>query len=717
MKEKPKKSQKKKVVIDLSSPLSEGAENILDDPHLFINREISWVRFDTRVLEEAKDHTHPLLERVKFLAICGSNLDEFFMIRVSGLKRQLNKGALEPPPDGMTPLEQLLTLREELKPLLDEHLKCWQDDILPRLKKNGIHIHRMDELTKDERDQLREHFEKVIFPTLTPLALDLVHPFPFISNLSINLAVVVRDANGREKYARVKVPNGLFPRLVEFDDDTDKSGKGNHFVFLEDLVASNLDMLFPGMKVETSYAFRITRDADIEIELDEAEDLLTAVEEGVESRRVGAPTRLEVDGSMPVHLRDLFASKLGLPPYLVYQTPPPLGFVDLWQLWSLPRQDLKDIPFLPYVPPALQNEKNIFAAIRDHDYVLYHPYDSFVPVVNLLKEAAVDPEVLAIKITLYRVDRHSPIIEALMDARDNGKAVAATVELKARFDEENNIEWARALETKGVHVVYGLADLKVHAKLCLIIRKEKSGIVRYSHISSGNYNANTARVYGDIGYMTADHDIGSDVSDLFNSLTGYSQKVDYRKLLVAPVSMRREIIRRIDREIERHKEKGNGYIGWKLNALVDKEVIQALYRASMAGVKIDLNIRGHCCLRPGIKGISENIRVTSILGRFLEHSRIFYFKNGGDEEVLMGSSDMMPRNLQKRVEVLFPVGDKKLRNAIVKDILEVHLADNVKAWVLSSDGSYHRVKLEHGEKKMNSQLWMIKHRGKWHGGS
>jgi polyphosphate kinase len=717
MKAKPKKSQRKKVVIDLKGPLKDGGNEALDDPRLFINREISWVRFNTRVLEEAKDETHPLLERVKFLAICGNNLDEFFMIRVSGLKRQLNKGALEPPPDGMTPLEQLLALREELKPLLDHHLKCWQDDILPKLKKNGIHIHRMEELTMDERGQLREHFEKVIFPTLTPLALDLVHPFPFISNLSINLAVVVRDTNGREKYARVKVPNGLFPRLVEFDDDTDKSGKGNHFVFLEDLVASNLDLLFPGMIVETSYAFRITRDADIEIELDEAEDLLTAVEEGVESRRVGAPTRLEVDGTMPVHLRDLFASKLGLPPYLVYQTPPPLGFVDLWQLVGLPRQDLKDIPFLPFVPPALQNDKNIFAAIRDRDFVLYHPYDSFVPVVNLLKEAAVDPEVLAIKITLYRVDRHSPIIEALMDARDNDKAVAATVELKARFDEENNIEWARALETKGVHVVYGLADLKVHAKMCLIIRKEKTGIVRYSHISSGNYNTNTARVYGDIGYLTADHDIGSDVSDLFNSLTGYSQKVDYRKLLVSPVSMRREIVRRIDREIERHKDKGNGYIGWKLNALVDKEVIQALYRASMAGVKIDLNVRGQCCLRPGIKGISDNIRVTSILGRFLEHARIYYFRNGGEEEVLLGSSDMMPRNLQKRVEVLFPVGDKKLRSAIVKDILEVHLADNVKAWLLSADGTYRKVKPEHGKKKMSSQLWMIKHRGKWHGGS
>jgi polyphosphate kinase len=717
MKSKPKKSPKKKLVIDLKGSLKDGGKDILEDPRLFINREISWVRFNTRVLEEAKDETHPLLERVKFLAICGSNLDEFFMIRVSGLKRQLNKGALEPPPDGMTPLEQLLTLREELKPLLDEHLKCWQDEILPQLKKNGIHIHRMDELTMDERGQLREHFEKVIFPTLTPLALDLVHPFPFISNLSINLAVVVRDTNGHEKYARVKVPNGLFPRLVEFDDDTDKSGKGDHFVFLEDLVASNLDLLFPGMKVEESYVFRITRDADIEIELDEAEDLLTAVEEGVESRRVGAPTRLEVDGTMPVHLRDLFASKLGLPPYLVYQTPPPLGFVDLWQLWSLPRQDLKDIPFLPFVPPALQNEKKIFSSIKERDFALYHPYDSFVPVVNLLKEAAVDPEVLAIKITLYRVDRHSPIIEALMEARDNDKAVAATVELKARFDEENNIEWARALETKGVHVVYGLADLKVHAKLCLIIRKEKSGIVRYSHISSGNYNTNTARVYADIGYLTADKDIGSDVSDLFNSLTGYSQKEDYRKLLVAPVSMRREIIRRIDREIERHQDKGSGYIGWKLNALVDKQVIQALYRASMAGVKIDLNVRGQCCLRPGIKGISDTIRVTSILGRFLEHARIYYFRNGGEEEVLLGSSDMMPRNLQKRVEVLFPVGDKKLRSAIIKDILEVHLADNVKARYLSSDGSYRRVQPKKGEKKMNSQLWMIKHRGKWHGGS
>jgi polyphosphate kinase len=713
-----KEKRKKKVrPEELTERLEEGvpAEILLDDPGLYLNREVAWVRFNDRVMEEARDKSHPLLERVKFLAICGSNLDEFFMVRVSGLRRQLSKGALEVPPDKMTPLEQLRVLRAEITPHLDEVSACWQGEILPELSQAGIHIERCCQLADEHRQALRSYFENTIFPALTPLALDLAHPFPFISNLSLNLAVVIRDPQGKERLARIKVPTTLFPRFVPVtgEDEDRRQAPSLHFVMLEDLVASNLDLLFPGMEVVASHLFRISRDADIEIELDEAEDLLTAVEDGVEARRVGAPCRLEVDNSMPERLMELFAAKMGLQSSMVYQTEAPLSMVDLWQLWSLNRPDLKDAPFLPTAPPALVDEKKIISAIQDKDYFLYHPYDSFQTVVSLLKAASVDPDVLAIKIALYRIDKHSPIVDALIEARENGKGVAALVELKARFDEENNIVWAKALEHAGVHVVYGLVDLKVHAKLCLIVRKTKGGIVRICHLSSGNYNSSTARVYGDIGYLTAREDIGADVSDLFNALTGYSNKTDYKRLLVAPHSLKTGFIARIEREAERQKAFGDGYIALKLNALVDKEVIKALYRASMAGVKIDLNVRGMCCLLPGIKGISENITVTSIVGRFLEHSRIYYFRNGGEEDMLLGSSDMMPRNLNRRVEVLFPVLDKDIRRVIYEEILKVHLADNVKARRMLPTGHYERIELE-DQKPVNSQELMVRNRGKWH---
>lgn len=696
--------------------------DILDDPKYYINREIAWVRFNKRILEEAQDHTHPLLERIKFLSICGSNLDEFFMVRVSGLRRQLLQGALEAPPDGSTPLEQIMDLKKEVQPIIKDYADLWFDDLVPALADEEIHILEVEDMGPKVKAYLRVFFENTIFPALTPLALDLTHPFPFISNLSINLAVVLKDPQGQQKLARIKVPSTLFPRFIQIPneviDGTEKgSERAMHFVLLENVIQANLDILFPGMEINASYPFRITRDADIEIELDEAEDLLTAMEESVEARRIGAPCRLEVEKQMPEKLRDMFATKLGLPHYLVFERECPLSLVDFWQLWNLNRPGLKDIPFLPSIPHTLADEKKILTSIEHRDYVLYHPYDSFNIVVNMLRQAANDPDVLAIKITLYRVDQKSPIIDALMEARQNKKAVAALVELKARFDEENNIIWAKALEEAGVHVVYGLVNLKVHAKLCLIVKKAKEGIVRIVHLSSGNYNSSTSRVYGDIGYLTADPDLCADVQDLFNALTGYSQKEDYRKLLVAPHSLRREIIRRIEREIERHKEKKDGYIAWKLNALVDKEIIKALYQASQAGVRIDLNVRGLCCLRPGIKGVSENIKVRSIVGRFLEHSRIYYFHNGGKEEVLLGSSDMMPRNLNKRVEALFPVPDEKIKQTIIKSMLEVHLADTAKARELMPDGTYRRLKLKEGERKMNSQLWLIKHRGKWHGES
>lgn len=677
----------------------------------FINREISWVRFHKRILEEAQDVNHPLLERVKFLAICGSNLDEFFMVRVSGLKRQLKKGALEAPPDGLTPLEQLEAISEELLPLLEAHGKLWYGDLLTKLRAAGIAIHPVKDLEPGKRQGLRDYFERMIFPALTPLALDFNQPFPFISNLSINLAVSVRHPQRGDRYARVKVPLDLFPRFVPIPG---AQGRAQDFVLLEDLVADNLDLLFPGMKVRDVHMFRITRDADIEITTDEAEDLLTAIEESVETRRVGSPIRLEVDNDMPDKLVDLFATKLGLHPLMVFRSHAPLSLVGFWDLLSLNRPDLKDPPFLPYVPSDMVPEKSLMAAVERRDQLFYHPYDSFVPLVTFLKQAANDPQVLAIKITLYRIDKHSPIIDALMEARENGKAVAAVVELKARFDEENNIVWARALENAGVHVVYGLMDLKVHAKLLLVVRKKNDSIVRYSHMSSGNYNAQTARIYGDIGYLTADPDIGADVADLFNYLTGYSHKDSYRKLLVAPVSLKSEMIARIDREAERQREHGDGYLAFKLNGLLDPEIIQALYGASQAGVRIDLNVRGLCALRPGVKGLSENISVNSIVGRFLEHARIYYFRNGGDEEVLLGSSDMMPRNLKRRVEVLFPVLDEGYRRKLIDEILPIHLKDNAKSRDMLPDGTYVKRKIAKGEEKVDSQEWLIRNRGSWH---
>jgi polyphosphate kinase len=485
-------------------------------------------------------------------------------------------------------------------------------------------------------------------------------------------------------------------------------------VFMEDLIAENLDLVFPGLEIVEAYPFRIARDADIDIAFYEAPDLLTAIEDVLEEREMGQPIMLQVGKSMPDQLKELFMKNLKLPPEMVYPVNDPLGLVDLWQLLSIERPKLKDAPFLPYTPNELSENKNILSAVSRRDYVFYHPYDNFNVIVNMLRQAASDPNVLAIKITLYRIDRNSPVIDALLTARQNGKAVTALVELKARFDEQNNINWARMLEREGVHVVYGLVDLKVHAKICLIVRKEGEKIIRYSHIGSGNYNAVTTRIYGDISYLTANDEIGSDISLLFNALTGYSQKEKYKHLLVAPKTLKKEIIRRIEREIAVLKKTGKGYIGLKLNGLVDKEIIQALYRASMEGVKIELNVRGLCCLRPGVPNYSENITVHSIVGRFLEHARIYYFKNGGNEEVLLGSSDLMPRNLINRIEVLIPVPDRRLMKSVIDYMLEPHLRDNVKSRKLLPNGSYERIFPPEGGKPMNSQTWLIENRGVWH---
>ena len=692
----------------------------LNDSSLYLNRELTWLQFNWRVLEEALDETHPLLERVKFLSIFSNNLDEFFMIRVSGLSEQLDRSVVEAPPDGMSPSEQLAAIRRELEPMLDRKNDCWLNDLLPKLRANDICVMRYGELQDKQRQLIRDYFEKEMFPALTPLAFDQGHPFPHISNLSHNLAVVVNDPGHGERFARLKVP-GNFERLIRIPNE-DSAGslsglrlgdeRATNFVWVEDVVAANLDILFPGLDIKAAYPFRVTRDADIEIEEDEAADLLDAIETGVGLRYFGKAVRLEVDVAMPDRVRNILVENMELQPYQVYTVDGPLGLADLMELMRVERPDLKDPPFVPTIPQVLTTGEDIFSVLRRRNILLYHPYDSFSPVVDFIRAAARDHNVLAIKQTLYRVGKNAPVVRALMEARENGKQVAVLVELKARFDEENNIVWARALERAGVHVVYGLVGLKTHGKLTMVVRREPNGIVRYVHMSTGNYNAVTARVYTDYGYFTADPEIGADVSDLFNALTGYSLKTTYNKLLVAPGAMRQGILDRIYREIEQHKLHGNGYVAFKMNQLVDKACIRALYEASQAGVKIDLQVRGICCLRPGIAGVSENIRVTSIVGRFLEHVRVYYFRNGGDEEFYLGSADLMPRNLDRRVEQLFPVEDAGMKEALWQ-LLSIQLRDNVKMRQMLPDGSYERVKPLPGEEINDSQQWLVDHRGFW----
>ncbi|MDD1700705.1 MAG: polyphosphate kinase 1 [Methanoregula sp.] len=687
-----------------------------DNSSFFINRELSWIRFNRHVLDEARDMSHPLLERVKFLAIFANNLDEYFMVRVSGLQRQLVKGVLKYPPDGMTPSQQLEAIRKMLIPELEAQYYIWHEEILPRLDAAGIHIHMYADLTQQQKELMRTFFIDEIFPVLTPLVFDSAHPFPFISNLSLNLAIIIRDQNNKDFFARVKVPTNLFSRLVRIPPQkTGESGNDSvvHYVYLEEIISANLDMLFTGLNVVASFPFRISRDADIDIEVDDASDLITTVEEVMEQRARGKPVRIEIECSMHEGICHMLEKKLGVTSGMLYRVGHPVGMTDLMQLLSLDRPDLKDIPFQPSIPSDLAEANDIFSVIRNHDILLYHPYDSFSPVINFLRQAAHDPDVLAIKITLYRVGSNSPVVNALMEAHENGKAVAALIELKARFDEENNIGWARALENEGVHVVYGVVGLKVHAKLCMVVRREKDGIRRYLHLGTGNYNATTSRIYTDFGLFTCDKEKGEDVANLFNLLTGYARITNYKKLLVAPVTIRNGIIDRIDREISRHQEHGDGHIIFKMNALIDPLCITALYRASQAGVKVDLQVRGICCLRPGIAGVSENITVTSIVGRFLEHARIYYFHNGDNEEVFLGSADLMPRNLDRRVEILFPIENPHYRKAIVSTILPVQLNDTTKVRLLKPDGSYERRKPSDDMPSLNAQTWLLDHRGIW----
>ena len=687
-------------------------------PEHYINRELGWLQFNSRVLEEARDPRHPLLERVKFLSIYGSNLDEFFMVRVSGLCRQLERGALEAPPDGMTPSEQLAGIRSHLQRERQLFYGCWHDDLLPKLGDEGIEIVSHDDLSARKKRKLRAYFEREIFPVLTPLAFDPSHPFPHVSNLSLNLAVVIADGSQAQRFARVKVPQVL-PRLVRAPGGgrdelgLDNSARGK-FVWIEELIAANLDLLFPGFEVVAAYTFRVTRDADLEIEDDEADDLLTAIVEVVGQRHFGSVVRLEVREDTPKKIRSILERNLGLAPFQVDTLPSPLGLSDLSEIAFFDRPELRDAPIRRVRHPALRSDESLFQSIRRRDHLLYHPYDSFSPVVRLLREAVADPDVIAIKQTLYRVGANSPVVEALMEAREKGKQVSVLVELKARFDEEYNIGWARALEAAGVHVVYGVFGLKTHAKMCLVVRREAGTLHSYVHLATGNYNPVTARVYTDIGLLTDDDEITSDVAKLFNSITGYAREESYSKLLVAPVHMRRELIRRIDREIEGHRRHGGGRLIFKMNALVDRECIDALYLASQAGVEVLLQVRGICCLRPGLPGLSENISVTSIVGRFLEHSRLYYFRNGGDEELFTGSADLMPRNLNGRVELLCPILDPELRRAALRDIVAPHLVDTANCRRLETDGSYSRVELEVGEEPFDSQRALLQDSHGWH---
>jgi polyphosphate kinase len=696
---------------EISSNHSGATPPSLQDPALYVNRELSLLAFQKRVLEEAQDEQNPLLERVKFLSIVGSNLDEFFMVRVAGLKHQLEGGAVDSGPDGMPPGQELIAIRERVAELYRAAQDCLRLQLLPGLKKQGIHLLDYSQLTPTQNVAAIRYFSETVFPTLTPLAFDPGRPFPHISNLSLNLAILIRDNQAVEHFARVKVPDSLAQLVpLNLNDKESKtkvrSRKPQHFVWLEQLIINNLQSLFPGMDVLEAHPFHVTRDAETAIQQLEAGDLLESVEEGVWQRRFADVVRLEVNDAMPSEVLDILLKNLELDPGDVYKMKGPLALSRLKHLLSVDRPDLKDKPFVPAVNSLLlpkEEGEDIFSAIRRQDILLHHPFDSFQPVVGFLQQAARDPAVLAIKITLYRVGRNAPVVEALLEAIDNGKQVAVLVELKARFDEESNIEWARRLEREGVHVVYGLMNLKVHCKAALVVRQEKDHIRRYVHLSTGNYNTLTSQLYTDVALLTCDESIGQDCTDLFNYLTGYSAKVEYRKLLVAPVNLREHLEQLIRREIDHQRESGRGQIILKMNALVDRRMIELLYEASQAGVQIDLLVRGICCLRPGIPGVSESIRVTSIVGRFLEHSRIFYFLNGGKEEVYLGSADWMPRNLNRRVELLFPVEDPILVRYVRDELLATYLSEVVKARHMNPDGTYYRDPGHNNRREMNSQ--------------
>lgn len=674
----------------------------------YLNRELSWLDFNARVLALAEDASLPLLERAKFLAIFSSNLDEFYMVRVAGLKRRAETGLSVRSADGRSPSEQLALIAARTQEIADRHARVFIDSVLPALTAEGIDIIGWDDLDADERIRQSAYFQDQVFPVLTPLAVDPAHPFPYISGLSLNLAVTVKDSiTGAEHFARVKVPDNV-DRFVRVRRT---SGSIAAFLPMEALIAAHLDQLFPGMEVVEHHSFRITRNADFEVDEDRDEDLLQALERELARRRFGSPVRLEVSDDMTEHMLDLLLRELDVDPADVIQVSGLLDLSCLWQVYGVDRPGLKDAPYVPATPPAFgerETPRNVFAALRESDVLVHHPYDSFsTSVQRFIEQAAADPQVLAIKQTLYRTSGDSPIVNALIDAAEAGKQVVALVEIKARFDEQANIKWARKLEQAGVHVVYGLIGLKTHCKTCLVVRREGSTIRRYCHIGTGNYNPKTARLYEDVGLLTAAPEIGADLTDLFNSLTGYSRKSDYRNLLVAPQGVRAGIIERIQREIELAQQGAEARIRLKANAIVDEQVIDALYRASQAGVPVQIVVRGICGLKPGVAGMSENIEVRSILGRFLEHSRLLHFQ--AQDEFWIGSADMMHRNLDRRVEVMARVGDPKLKEQLA-EVFDSALYPTTRCWVLQPDGSWaaspDRAVTENGQVRDHQQYMM-----------
>ncbi|HJT67380.1 MAG TPA: polyphosphate kinase 1 [Pyrinomonadaceae bacterium] len=657
---------------------------------LFFNRELSLLEFHGRVLEEALDDRLPLLERLKFLSIFSSNLDEFFMIRVSALKEEMEHG-VEVSPDGLTPAQQLTKSRERVLALIAEQARCLRENVLPGLAEAGIAVVSYDSLSRHEKERLDHYFMEKVFPVLTPLAVDPSHPFPYISPLSLNLGLMVdppenmRLISSRKlidrRFVRIKVPS-ILPRLVPV------GATNPRFVLLEEIIEANVRALFPGMEPGPCYRFRVTRDADIEIREEEAQDLLSVIQEELRRRRFGTPVRLEVSAHMPDEMIEYLTSSLSLEQDDVYKFDGPLNIQDLMSLYDLDRPDLKDKPFTPQVPAWFKEQKNIFEAIKERDRLLHHPYDSYECVTEFINQAVNDEDVLAIKICLYRTGPDSPIPPALIRAAERGKQVTALIELKARFDEEHNIEWAQKLDQAGVHVVYGILGLKTHGKCTLVVRREGDVLKRYVHVASGNYNPTTSCTYTDLGLFTVDDEIGRDATELFNYLTGFSEQHHYHKLMVAPVELREKFNALLDREIE-HKRMGRpARIIAKINRLADLQIIEKLYEVSRAGVEVDLIVRGICMLRPGIPGLSENIRVRSIVGRFLEHSRVFWFANGGNEEVYIGSADWMTRNLKHRVEVVAPVSDPEAKRFLRDVLIDAYLTDNTKARELQPDGRY-----------------------------
>ena len=676
-----------------------------DPASLLLNRELSWLEFNQRVLQEARDADTPLLERLKFLAIVGSNLDEFFMKRIGGLKQQVASNLRQLTADGRSPRQQLDEIAAVVRPMVAEQHRVFEE-LVPLLRRGGLELLRWSDLGDGERGWLRQFFERSIFPILTPLALDPAHPFPFISNLSLSLALAVRHPEtGQERFARVKIPKSL-PRWIQLPDSL-------RFISQEEVIAHHVEQLFPGMEIVESHAFRVTRNADLERNEEPADDLLEALQEELSERRFATAVRLQVVPAMPQWMRALLCEELDAAPEEVFEVPAPLGLTDAMQLAQLPLWELREPPWRPVTVPRLQAPADgdaapdIFAVIRAGDLLVHHPYDAFATSVQrFLESAARDPQVLAIKQTLYRTSRESPIVHALIAAAESGKQVAVTVELKARFEEARNIEWARALEEAGAHVAYGVVGLKTHAKVSLVVRQEADQLRCYSHLATGNYNTDTANLYTDLGLFTCRSDIGADVSQLFNLLTGYVLKPEFRKLLVAPATMRVRFEELIAREVEHARAGRGGRIVAKMNALEDPRIVRSLYEAAQAGVAIDLIVRGICRLRPGVPGLSEGITVVSIVGRFLEHARIFHFANAGQPEYYFGSADWMSRNLDYRVEAIVPVEAPELQEEL-RTILELQLADNVKAWELDGDGGWRQRRPAAGEEPRASQQLLM----------